>query len=59
MRNAIPISFMLCIMIICAGTVAAQQKGPAEAAALFQSGVLQRLLAPTADVLLVIVQAIQ
>ena len=32
MRNAIPISFMLCIMIICAGTVAAQQKGPAEAA---------------------------
>ena len=32
MRNAIPISFLLCIMIICAGTVAAQQKGPAEAA---------------------------
>jgi hypothetical protein len=32
MRNVITIGFMLCIVIICAGTVPAQQKGPAEAA---------------------------
>lgn len=32
MRNVITIVAMLCIMIICAGPVTAQQKGPAEAA---------------------------
>jgi hypothetical protein len=32
MRNVITIGFMLCIVIICAGTVSAQEKGPAEAA---------------------------
>ena len=32
MRNVITIGFMLCIAIICAGSVNAQQKGPAEAA---------------------------
>jgi len=32
MRNVITIGFMLCIVIIYAGTVPAQEKGPAEAA---------------------------
>lgn len=32
MRNIITIGVLLCIMITCAGTVTAQQKGPAEAA---------------------------
>jgi hypothetical protein len=33
MRHVITIGILLCVMIICAGTVTAQQKGPAEAAA--------------------------
>ena len=33
MRNVILIGIMLCIMIVCAGTAPAQQKGPVEAVA--------------------------
>ena len=32
MRNVITIGVLLCVMMLCAGTVTAQQKGPTEAA---------------------------